>query len=84
MSPHPRASTRGSLPDARHARRARACADANDRRHAALAAARTPGLRSFAGAGHMGPLTHAAEVNALIVPHFAEAVLAVPSGRLTQ
>jgi len=26
------------------------------------------------GAGHMGPLTHAAEVNALIAPHIAERV----------
>jgi len=33
-------------------------------------------LSVVAGAGHMGPLTHAAEVNALIVPHIAETVAA--------
>lgn len=36
-------------------------------------------LEVVAGAGHMGPLTHAARVNALIAPHIATAGSAPPS-----
>ena len=38
---------------------------------------RSARLSVVPGAGHMGPLTHAAEVNAQIVPHIAEAVAAL-------
>jgi pimeloyl-ACP methyl ester carboxylesterase len=36
-------------------------------------------LEVIAGAGHMGPLTHAAKVNALILRHIAEVQAAMPS-----
>jgi pimeloyl-ACP methyl ester carboxylesterase len=36
-------------------------------------------LEVVAGAGHMGPLTHAADVNALIAPNIARAGAAAPS-----
>jgi pimeloyl-ACP methyl ester carboxylesterase len=38
-------------------------------------------LSVIPGAGHMGPLTHAAEVNALIVRHIAEATSRMPGPR---
>jgi pimeloyl-ACP methyl ester carboxylesterase len=39
-------------------------------------------LKVVPGAGHMGPLTHAAEVNALIAPHLAEAAVAASPPRV--
>jgi len=68
----PQARTRPACPGADHARPARARPDARDCRAAAHASA-SARLAIVEGAGHMGPLTHADNVNAIIVRHIAEA-----------